>query len=857
MDSKKHYKMYKSGKKWCYAAIATVSVALGAFAANGVTVQADTTANANAQSAVSTTTSTTTSDSLANSTSATTNATSAATSNTTAQAATTTSANTTASTTTQTWEPTTTNLQAPQSSDTSNNGSLDSVSVADGTLTVSGWNASNQDYGKDYHYIIVYDQTQGKELARQAVQNTQRTDVENAYPNIYNAEYSGFTASFNINSSDYLNDTIQIISRYSNQADGEGDYADLWFSPVTFKNQSTSSLESVSNNGDGSITVSGTDANNQTYGKDYHYVILYDVTTGKQLDSVKVSNTASGTSTNNVYNSANSKFTASLNYSGLSSLSDQIAIVSRYSDSSEGNGGAGNYVDHWFNLNNTNRANLDSFNLSNGSTVEVSGWNATDNSVFANAQYIILYDNTAQRQVAVKKVTSVNRADVAKAYSDYVNAAQSGFSTSFDSSLLTKGHNYSVVSRYSLSTTGNGDDGTGSYVDNWMGNITLNGYGYSIDSIKQTANGVQITGWMADNATVDGETNPYIIMLVNGKEVSRQKVTLTKRTDVAKAYSQVNNSLNSGFNVTFNIDSSQIDGNIQFVIRFSDSADGEGNHSDQWTREYTSNAGAIDNFTIGDSTIHVSGWHAAMNAQGMTHEFIIITDLNGNELYRTELTGSQKNISRSDVAAAYPWIADANESGFSVDIPLSDSMQHKQIKVYHRYSNSADGNSDYVDFVTVESVNSGWQGNKYYDPYTGQMATGTVTIDGKTYTFDSNGNLMDKQQTAVDKALSVLGTAYVWGGNTPAGFDCSGLVQWAYGLSSSYRTTYQQQSLGTHHYDVYNAPLGALVFFGSDAAPYHVGISLGNGTFVHAPETGDVVKITNMAYYTPSFYVVL
>ena len=108
-----------------------------------------------------------------------------------------------------------------------------------------------------------------------------------------------------------------------------------------------------------------------------------------------------------------------------------------------------------------------------------------------------------------------------------------------------------------------------------------------------------------------------------------------------------------------------------------------------------------------------------------------------------------------------------------------------------------------------------------------------------------------------DRALTMLGTPYVWGGNQPGGFDCSGLVQWAFGLGSNYRTTYQQTNLGAHQYNVYSAPKGSLVFFGSDSSPYHVGISLGDGTFVHAPEPGDVVKITKMRYYTPSYYIVL
>ncbi len=138
------------------------------------------------------------------------------------------------------------------------------------------------------------------------------------------------------------------------------------------------------------------------------------------------------------------------------------------------------------------------------------------------------------------------------------------------------------------------------------------------------------------------------------------------------------------------------------------------------------------------------------------------------------------------------------------------------------------------------------------------MLTGTQTIDGKTYNFGSNGAWLDDHSEAVNKAMSMRGRAYVWGGNNPStGFDCSGLVQWAYGLGSNYRTTYQQQALGTHHYDVANAPKGALLFYGSDSAPYHVAISLGNGAYVHAPEPGDVIKVGYTKYYSASYYVVL
>lgn len=154
-----------------------------------------------------------------------------------------------------------------------------------------------------------------------------------------------------------------------------------------------------------------------------------------------------------------------------------------------------------------------------------------------------------------------------------------------------------------------------------------------------------------------------------------------------------------------------------------------------------------------------------------------------------------------------------------------------------------------------------WKGQTYYfDPSTfKKVVNSDVTVNGTKYHLDNDGiaKAVSNVDAKVDKALSQRGVPYVWGGNTPAGFDCSGLVQWAYGLGSSYRTTYQQATLGAHKRDVINAPKGSLLFFGSDDAPYHVAISLGDGSYVHAPEPGDVVKIGYSKYFTPSFYITM
>jgi cell wall-associated NlpC family hydrolase len=102
-------------------------------------------------------------------------------------------------------------------------------------------------------------------------------------------------------------------------------------------------------------------------------------------------------------------------------------------------------------------------------------------------------------------------------------------------------------------------------------------------------------------------------------------------------------------------------------------------------------------------------------------------------------------------------------------------------------------------------------------------------------------------------AMQYLGVPYVWGGSSPRGFDCSGLVVYAFaqiGVSLPH-STYALWNVGSPVSRDQLQP-GDLVFFSGLG---HMGIYIGNGQFIHAPHTGDVVKISSMSGYYSSNYV--
>jgi cell wall-associated NlpC family hydrolase len=106
-----------------------------------------------------------------------------------------------------------------------------------------------------------------------------------------------------------------------------------------------------------------------------------------------------------------------------------------------------------------------------------------------------------------------------------------------------------------------------------------------------------------------------------------------------------------------------------------------------------------------------------------------------------------------------------------------------------------------------------------------------------------------RSQSAIRAALSQLGVPYRYGMSSPGkAFDCSGLTTYAWGKAGvGLKRNSRAQFNSLPHIPKQLAQAGDLIFTGSPI--HHVGIYLGNGTMVHAPQRGDVVKIGPIRWY--------
>ena len=242
-----------------------------------------------------------------------------------------------------------------------------------------------------------------------------------------------------------------------------------------------------------------------------------------------------------------------------------------------------------------------------------------------------------------------------------------------------------------------------------------------VDAAYINGKSFHISGWHAADAA-ETQKNAYIIAYdsTDNREIGRVKYEPSLRQDVANSdYGYLYNAKYSGYSVDIPIpDGYQISGkNIQFIMRYSADTNGNSNYTDKWSQKYkfSSNYYNIDNFSIENGIVNVSGWHISDASSGYSNPYILIYDATTGK----EITKRVKYnpIERMDVSAAYPHVYNSAKSGFDLQIPLTNkNIAGHKIQVIMRYSDNADtGEGSFQDIYsnayTMPNENKYWIDN--------------------------------------------------------------------------------------------------------------------------------------------------
>lgn len=139
---------------------------------------------------------------------------------------------------------------------------------------------------------------------------------------------------------------------------------------------------------------------------------------------------------------------------------------------------------------------------------------------------------------------------------------------------------------------------------------------------------------------------------------------------------------------------------------------------------------------------------------------------------------------------------------------------------------------------------------------TGQPTAAAAPVGQKVSTSADTSKSADAAQVTLI-AKSLVGSPYIWGGNTTAGFDCSGFIYYVYNKAGQSIARYSAQGYADRSYEVSNPVPGDLVFFSNTytSGISHVGIYLGGDQFVQAADEihGVIISSLSNVYYKQHF----
>lgn len=196
-------------------------------------------------------------------------------------------------------------------------------------------------------------------------------------------------------------------------------------------------------------------------------------------------------------------------------------------------------------------------------------------------------------------------------------------------------------------------------------------------------------------------------------------------------------------------------------------------------------------------------------------------------------------------------IDDVNEAKAKLDDLAADQADRKQ----DIEANKAKAESEMVALASSKKKATASQKKLQAQMWENRSALkAQTTADSKKTQSLINTKTFTGSSSLISNAAQFIGVPYVWGGSTPSGFDCSGLVAYAANMAgiSLPRRSEEQSQVGSY-VSVSDLQAGDLVFWVREGDVSHVGIYIGGGQYIHAPQPGENVKVGSVAYFSPSF----
>ena len=247
---------------------------------------------------------------------------------------------------------------------------------------------------------------------------------------------------------------------------------------------------------------------------------------------------------------------------------------------------------------------------------------------------------------------------------------------------------------------------------------------------------------------------------------------------------------------------------------------------EQVVADYNSEFNPLDYMTVTDNI--------DTQVQITTDQKVDTQLLDQNQEITVSATDAAGNVSTHKLSVTVKDISGPNIvlSANKVTVNKGDSIDLASYLV----SATDNHDGDMKSKVTYNTIDTASTGNKTV------VYTATDSFGNKSEAI-LNVDVVYSGQALVNTGLSKLGTPYRWGATGPSAFDCSGFTQWVYAQHGIYipRTSGAQKA-GGQVISLSQLEPGDIVWRSG-----HVGIYIGGGQYVHAPHTGDVVKISNMS----------